>query len=63
VHRALTEGMPVEGYFFWTLVDNYEWNHGMDLDLGLYALDLETKARTLRPIGESYREIIRARGF
>lgn len=63
LYKAMEEGMPVEGYFFWTLVDNYEWNHGMSLDLGLYALDLDTKARTLRPVGERYREVVRARGF
>jgi beta-glucosidase len=63
VARALAEGMPVEGYFFWTLVDNYEWNHGMALKLGLFALDPTTKGRTLRPMGEAYRDIARARGF
>lgn len=63
LHRAMSEGMPVEGYFYWTLVDNYEWNHGMKLKLGLYALDIATKARTLRPIGEDFRDVVRARGF
>jgi len=63
VHRAISEGMPVEGYFYWTLVDNYEWNHGLDLKLGLYAFDATTKARTLRPVGERYRDIVKARGF
>ncbi len=63
VHRAMKQGMPVEGYFYWTLVDNYEWNHGMDLKLGLFALDLDSKARTLRPVGARYRDVVRARGF
>jgi beta-galactosidase len=61
--RALEEGIPVEGYFFWTLVDNYEWNHGMNLKLGLYALDPATKGRVQRPIASRYAEIVRARGF
>ncbi len=63
LHRAMSEGYAVEGYFYWSLVDNYEWNHGMDFKLGLYALDVATKARTLRPIGQRYGEITRARGF
>lgn len=63
VWLALQEGIPVEGYFYWTLVDNYEWNHGMDLKLGLFALDPVTKARTLRPIGAKYAAIVKARGF
>jgi beta-glucosidase/6-phospho-beta-glucosidase/beta-galactosidase len=48
VKRAMRENIPVEGYFYWTLTDNYEWNHGMDIKMGLYALDLATKARTAR---------------
>lgn len=63
VWRAMEKGLPVEGYFFWTLVDNYEWNHGMSLKLGLYALDLETKARTMRKVSETYADIARKRGF
>ena len=35
----------VRGYFYWTLMDNYEWNHGMTVKLGLYAVDPATKAR------------------
>jgi len=63
LHRAIAEGIAVEGYFYWSLVDNYEWNHGFDLRFGLYALDNLTKARALRPIGARYAEIVRDRGF
>jgi len=63
VNRAMVEGHEVLGYFYWSLVDNYEWNHGMDFRLGLFALDIDTKARTLRPIGARYGEITAARGF
>lgn len=61
--RAVSEGLPVEGYFFWTLVDNYEWNHGMSLKLGLYALDPNTKARTIREVAKTYADIARDHGF
>lgn len=63
VQAALDEGIDVRGYFYWTLVDNYEWNHGMALPFGLYALDADTKARSVRPIGEAFGEIARKRGF
>lgn len=63
VWSALEEGIDVEGYFYWSLVDNYEWNHGMAMKLGLFGLDLATKARTLRPIGARYAAIVKARGF
>ncbi len=39
VQRAIAEGGDVRGYFYWTLMDNYEWNHGMDVRMGLYAVD------------------------
>ena len=35
----MNEGIPVEGYYYWTLMDNYEWNHGMTIRMGLYAVD------------------------
>lgn len=50
VARAIHDGAPVTGYFFWSLMDNYEWNHGMQLRFGLYAVDGKDpqKARTAR---------------
>ena len=48
--RAMRDGVPIEGYFYWTLMDNYEWNHGMSIRLGLYAVDKNDpqKTRTAR---------------
>jgi beta-galactosidase len=56
-------GADVRGYFYWSYVDNYEWNHGFDLRFGLYALDTGTKARTPRPTVERYRAIIAQNGL
>jgi beta-galactosidase len=55
---AIEGGADVRGYFYWTLMDNYEWNHGTAWRMGLYAVDPDTKARTLRPVGEAYADII-----
>ncbi|HUL76197.1 MAG TPA: family 1 glycosylhydrolase [Vicinamibacteria bacterium] len=46
IRRARAEGIPVEGYFHWTLVDNFEWEKGYRPRFGLYRLDRETLART-----------------
>jgi beta-galactosidase len=64
VHRAQTDGAEVGGYFYWTLIDNYEWNHGMSLPFGLYAVDPldETKARVARPFAAVFSDIAKARG-
>ena len=63
--RALlpTESGPgsLLGYFYWTLMDNYEWNHGMGLRFGLYRLQPD-KARVARPAAAVFRQITQARG-
>ena len=51
----------MRGYFAWSLMDNYEWNHGMDMRFGLYAVDPATKRRTIREAGRTYAEIVRKR--
>lgn len=50
---------PVRGYYFWSLVDNFEWAEGYDprFRFGLYGVDFETQARKLRKSGELYAEI------
>jgi len=54
---AIDDGVEVEGLYFWSLIDNYEWNHGMDMRFGLYAVDTDTKERTLTGVGSAYAEI------
>jgi beta-glucosidase/6-phospho-beta-glucosidase/beta-galactosidase len=57
--RGIAEGANVQGYFWWTLMDNYEWNHGMTFHLGMYAVDPKdpTKARTARKTVADYARI------
>lgn len=63
LHRALQKGADVRGYFWWTLVDNFEWDQGYWLRFGLYHLDVETQTRTKRPVADTYAQIIRANGI
>jgi len=60
VCRALAEGVPVKGLYFWSLVDNFEWAEGFSARFGLAHLDLETGQRTLKRSGRLYSEICRA---
>lgn len=60
VHRALSEGVPVKGLYFWSLVDNFEWAEGFSARFGLIGLDLETGQRTLKGSGQLYGDICRA---
>lgn len=60
VARAIAEGVPVQGYYHWTLVDNFEWAEGWTLRFGLIALNVETQERTPRKSAELYAEIARS---
>jgi beta-glucosidase/6-phospho-beta-glucosidase/beta-galactosidase len=58
VESSLEAGVDVRGYFYWSYVDNYEWNHGFDLRFGLYELDPNTKERIPRAVRDTYAAII-----
>ncbi len=52
--RALQDNVPVQGYYHWTLTDNFEWAEGWTLPFGLIELDPQTQARTPRPSADLY---------
>jgi len=58
-NRALRDGMNVKGYFYWSLMDNFEWGDGFDVRFGLYAVDFATEQRTLRKGSLAYLDVIR----
>lgn len=55
---AIADGVPLGGYFVWSLMDNFEWAHGYSKRFGLYRVEYETQARTLKASGEWYRSLI-----
>jgi beta-glucosidase len=59
VLRAMSEGIPVEGYCHWTLMDNYEWAEGFAPRFGLFENDHLTQQRTLRPSGRWFSRVTR----
>lgn len=61
--RSIREGVPIKGYFHWSLMDNFEWAEGFTPRFGLYAMDYPTQARSLRPSGELYGRIAAARAL
>ncbi|MGI4828123.1 MAG: GH1 family beta-glucosidase [Janthinobacterium lividum] len=60
LHRAVREGVPVKGYFLWSLLDNYEWADGYDKRFGITYVDFATQKRTLKLSGEFYKQVIAA---
>lgn len=49
LREALQVGLPLRGYFHWSLVDNFEWAQGWTTPFGLVAMNPKTQARRVRP--------------
>ena len=60
VARARQEGVRVEGYFVWSLMDNFEWAEGYRARFGLLRVDFATQVRSWRASARWYRDRIRA---
>ena len=58
LQRATAEGVPVRGYFLWSLMDNFEWIFGFEKRFGLYRVDFETQARVPKLSAAFYRDVI-----
>jgi beta-glucosidase len=54
VQHAVDDGVPVNGYFAWSLMDNFEWSHGYSKRFGLYYVDYDTQNRYLKDSGAYY---------
>jgi beta-glucosidase len=59
--QAIADGVPLEGYFAWSFMDNFEWGQGLSKRFGLYHVDYVTQRRTPRESAYDYRDTI-ARG-
>ncbi len=57
---AIEDGVPLVGYFAWSLLDNYEWALGYGTRFGIVHVDFETQMRTVKASGRWYAELIAA---
>jgi beta-glucosidase len=60
--RVIDDGVPVQGYFYWTLMDNFEWALGYNVRVGLVYTDFQTLERVPKDSYGFYREVIRSNG-
>jgi beta-glucosidase len=58
LQRATVEGLPVKGYFHWSLMDNFEWSDGFSSRFGLVYVDFKTQKRTPKLSAAYFREAI-----
>jgi beta-glucosidase len=58
--RAIRDGADVRGYYYWSLMDNFEWTEGFRMCFGLYAVDFATQARRLRAGAQAFRDVVRS---
>ncbi|MBS2022603.1 MAG: beta-glucosidase [Deltaproteobacteria bacterium] len=56
--RALDEGVPLGGYYQWSLLDNFEWQFGYSKRFGIVWVDFETQQRIVKDSGLWYRDVI-----
>jgi beta-glucosidase len=63
VHRAVAAGVPVRGYFVWSLLDNFEWAKGYALRFGIVHVDYQTQARIIKRSGQWYADVARENGI
>ncbi len=60
LHRAIRAGVPVCGYFLWSLLDNFEWADGYSKRFGIVYIDFETQKRIPKLSAEFYKNLITA---
>ena len=60
LHRAVAEGVPVKGYFLWSLLDNFEWADGYEKRFGITYVDFATQKRIPKESAAYYKQVIAA---
>jgi beta-glucosidase len=58
VADARDAGVPVSGYYVWSLLDNFEWSYGYSKRFGLIRVDFDTQKRTIKESGRWYQGLI-----
>ncbi|SET38452.1 GH1 family beta-glucosidase [Thalassotalea agarivorans] len=61
VHNAIEAGVDIQGYFAWSLMDNFEWAEGYEKRFGIVYVDYQTQQRTIKNSGKIYRDLITTR--
>lgn len=60
--KAADDGIDIRGYFYWTLLDNLEWERGFKYRFGLIYVDYDTQTRYLKESAKWYKDVIKTNG-
>lgn len=63
VYRAIEAGVKIKGFFYWSLLDTFEWQDGYETTYGLVEVDHKTQKRAPRPSAEIYADIAKHNGI
>jgi beta-glucosidase len=62
-HRILQAGVPLAGFFAWSLMDNFEWAKGYSQRFGIVWINFETQERIVKESAKWFRSVIKRNGF
>jgi beta-glucosidase len=59
LHRAIAQGVDMRGFYYWSLLDNFEWQFGYSKKFGLLSVDFsnDLRPRMMKPLAQVYRRI------
>jgi beta-glucosidase len=63
IEKCIRKGFDIRGFFYWSLIDNYEWLQGLDSRFGLYKVDFESLERQPTKAALYYAHLIKTRSF
>ena len=61
-YEALSQGVPLKGYFVWSLLDNFEWAWGYSKRFGVVYVDYPTQRRIVKDSGKWYQHVLKMNG-
>jgi beta-glucosidase len=59
---AIEAGVPLKGYYLWSVMDNFEWAHGYTKRFGIVHVNYDNQKRTIKDSGHWYRKVIQSNG-
>ena len=62
LERAIDDGIEIDGYMYWSLMDNFEWSKGYSVRFGLVHIDYITQKRTPKDSFYWYKNVIKTGG-